>query len=43
MEEKERELPAGFSRRLREPGEPLRPALPEHPASPQAPDVSAAV
>lgn len=31
LEEKERELPAGFSRRLQEPGEPLYPGLPEHP------------
>lgn len=41
MEEKERELPAGFSRHLQEPGEPVHPSPPEYPSSLQAPDISA--
>ena len=41
LEEKERELPAGFSRHLREPGEPVHLSPPEYPSLLQAPDISA--
>lgn len=41
MEEKERELPTGFSRHLREPGEPVHLSPPDYPSSLQAPDISA--